>query len=281
MSDSAMVETTDTKDESQWKGQNLSKLLQKFTLKQCIEYLISGYIKANTTTQQFELYSSDLQQVSIEYLGNIFYRFNPNLMDKSKMKMKNEYCVMVESSDSNAWVQGTALIDLPIPINDDLINIELNIKINAEGLSNGHYFVGIVHDKYDHFHDTVWMKTAKCFGENRTDIYGVCGNHIFDEDGRMNTDNIIWNGERGLDIKGDPHDKYCKIGEKDRYKTDDVINIEYDGKSKQLILSINNNETKELLCNLQIVAPTRQDIKYFYPAISLRDHGDFVEIMNF
>ena len=96
--------------------------------------------------------------------------------------------------------RSTFLIDLPIPVVDNEINIKWYLKIHANGLQNGHYFIGIVYDKYKHFEETVWIKTAKGWHTNitqQTDIYGVCGNPIIIGGTDLNLGTIVWNGLRG------------------------------------------------------------------------------------
>ena len=58
-------------EEIEWNGRLVTQLLNRLSLKQCIEYLM------NATKLQYSLYPYVLQQVSIKYLGgsNFFIRF--------------------------------------------------------------------------------------------------------------------------------------------------------------------------------------------------------------
>ena len=58
---------------------------------------------------------------------------------------------------------------------------------------------------------------------------------------------------------------------------DDIISMEYDGELKKL--SLKNFKTDALICTFMI-AVLKTTPKYYYPAISLRDRGDSVQIVQ-
>ena len=277
-----MAEGTDDK-EMEWDGHKAIKLLKRLSSSQCVEYLMSGYIKQNSTTQQYDIYPSELKELNIKFLGfkkNFFIRFKSALTDPERLKLLNEHHAI-------AIKKTTFLIDLPIPVNDDEINIEWTLQIHAPGLQNGHYFIGIVHDKYIDYDTSVWLFTAGRYShkplEEQVDIYGVMGNPIILEDGLMEKSSIAWNGLRSIgDIltgKNEGlHEKYCKVG-KNCYFNDDVVVCEYNGKLKEFTLRKQKGEDKELICNMRLKEPENEAVKYWYPAISLRDKDDYVLIL--
>ena len=256
-------------------GDTRAKLLQRLSVKQCSEYLVTGYIKENTSKKQYDIYPLELHQLSIDYLGHIFYGFTPSLIDSKRIKLINEHHAEAIRGDPHqrGWIQTTLLIDLPIPVNDDEININWKVKITANGLSNGHYFIGIVPDKYDDFDNTVWLHATY---KETPDIYGVCGlANLSNSNGEINCYNIIWNGKRDPKFK-ELVTEHCKVGE-NNYKSEEIISCQYDGKSKQFALKKFKDEA--LICNMEISSLSCESIKYFYPAISLRDEGDIVQII--
>ena len=262
--------------EVEWNGHDVIKLLKRLSMKQCIEYLVVGFLKQNTRKNQYDMYPLDIQQLNAKYLGFIsFIRFKSGLINKESTKLMNEYHAKLITNK-----RSTLLIDLPIPVHDNEINIKWYLKIHAKGLSNGHYFIGIVYDKYKHFEETVWIKTSKGWHANtkqQTDIYGICGNPI-DVDTEVALGTIVCNGLKGQTlIQSAGYEQYIKIGEKN-YQNDDIVECHYDGKLKQFTLS-KATGIKQLICSFELQTPSNS-VKYWYPALSLRDKDDYIEIIQ-
>ena len=282
-----MAAPSEAYKEMEWDGHLVMKLLKHVSLEKCYGYLVNGYLKRNCRKQVYEAYPLELQQLKINYLGsptNFFYRFNSSLSDTSKTKMINENFITAKSEQhGDSWILATVLMDLPIPVNDKNMNLKWSLKIHAPGLENGHYFIGIVHDKYKAFDTTVWSNTYRSFAlqfkkgdgiDPPFGIYGLCGNPLINDD-KMSVSTVIWNGLRGP-MDRSQHDLNCEIG-KENYVNDDIVVCEYDGKLNRFI--IRKKESDQLICNFKL-APTDHRVKYWYPAISLRDSGDYVEIVQ-
>ena len=91
----------------------------------------------------------------------------------------------------------------------------------------------------------------------------------------MNLGTIVWNGLRGL-TSIDTNEQFIKFGQKN-YKNDDIVECHYDGKLNQFTLT--NATNKALICGFELNPPVKT-VKYWYPAISLRDKNDYVEIIQ-
>ena len=62
-------DTENIKLKKEWNGCKVMELLKQSSLKQCIQDLMNGYIKQNSTKLQYSIYPFVLQQISIKYLG--------------------------------------------------------------------------------------------------------------------------------------------------------------------------------------------------------------------
>ena len=111
----------------EWNGHDVVKLLQKLSLEKCLEYLMNGYIKKNATTQQYHIYPLTLQKLSIDYLRNLFYKFNFSLADKTRIKLINDHFVEMITTKNKMHIN--LLINIPIPTNDNSLKFKINIKI--------------------------------------------------------------------------------------------------------------------------------------------------------
>ena len=240
-----------------WDSNLLIKLLKRLSLKECYEYLMNGYLKENTRNSSYNIYPFVLQQLSIKYFGNIFMRFKKSLTSNTQITLINEHYAKMESSKE--WTT-TLLIDFPIPCNDNSINLKWNLQIKGNNLPNGHYFIGIVEDKYKSFNSSVW--NLLCFENYGLKIYGVFGFK-----GRKLR--LAWNGKR----VSCESNKYGICGPS-YFGNNDIISVEYHGKLKQLKLI--NVTTKQLIYLIKLKSSTNS---YWYPAISLRDPGDSVRIL--
>ena len=120
--------------------------------------------------------------------------------------------------------------------------------------------------------------------EEQIDLYGVMGNSIVNSNnGEMNTSAIAWNGKRSFDgwdgRYKELHQQHCKIGNYSFHDRDIVI-CEYDGRLKEFTLRKQKYKAQELICNMKLKEPENKDVKYWYPAISLKDGGDYVQILQ-
>ena len=265
-----------------------SNLLKRLSPNKCNEYLLRRFLKENATKSQYNMYPFAVQQLSCRYLGySLFIRFNGLSMCSHKFNLINKHHATLKGSAS------TILIDLPISIADNNI-ISWNIKLIVNGLPNGLYCIGIVSDKFKDYHNTLWGITYDWidYDDQNQNIYGVCGNpmradHDSHQQKKINANNLIWNGERyrWLPQADDGYDEdqqkliNCNdnviVGESN-YKSDEIIHCEYNGKLKEFkILKL---ATKALIAKFKIKQPI-DDTKYFYPAISLRNPGDSVQII--
>ena len=266
------------------------KLLRhKLSFKQLTEHLVNGYIKENTTKEQQDKYPLSVQQISCTYLGNqIWLKFKSSLTDNSKIKLLNDKHAIVYDIDhiaSETWskslINTTLLIDSPIPVNNTSINIEWKLKITAPALPNGHYFIGIVLNQFNHFHYTVWGASNR--DKSKWRPYGVYGGAVFVRNIAMNTfDDCTVDDSGDENHIGDGfHIKDCLINVS--YDSDQhIVFAHYDGELKKLTIS--KGEQKEFVCTLDLpfIEPDVDDEnnnKYWYPAISLRDSDDSVEIL--
>lgn len=258
----------------EWDGHLVTKLLKRLSFKQCLEYLMNGYIKTHSTKLQYSIYPFAVQQMSIRYLGHSFFiRFKSSFTDKTKIKLLNEHTAMVIKPQSiyyrSDFVATSLLIDLPIPVQDKKIKLKWNIKINALTIPNGHYFIGIVSDRFPAFDDSVWMQAHQ-----KKIVYGVFGNPLLKDGCLMNS--IIWNGDNSFyGHLLESHSHRFKIGNSN-FQSDDIVTIEYDGKLKQL--KIYKQHSNELICEFYLKSASSR-IRYYYPAVSLKDAGDYVQIV--
>ena len=249
-----------------------NNLLKRFSLSKVMEYLVCGYIKQNATKMQYSLYPFGVQEMSMKYLGNHFFiRFNAALTDTSKIELINEYHARIPLdapfwSEANInYVVSTILIDCPIPTKDDSFKIKMNLKISTLGkLRNGHHFIGIVPESFNYFGQTLLMADWE---SNTSHVYGRCGvNGIWG----------FWNGTL-INNKKRLKPKYGECGPQSLEEMNNkIICMEYDGELKQLKLS--NFETGKLIFSFKIDC-SDANVKYHYPAISLRDRNDSVQIV--
>ena len=243
--------------EIEWDGHEVAELLKRSSLKQCLEFLTNGYIKKHATQLQHSMYPFVLQQMSIKYLGGerFFIRFKSLFTDKERMELINEHFARIPESSPLAgpydpvYVGSTILIDFPISVNDDTINIKINLKINGKGLPNGVHFIGIVPDTFKRFDKSIYGIPSN----KRQDISGDFGIRCW---------GALENGKEASTKGGDFNDG-------------DIICMEYKGKSKQLKLT--RHTTKELLITLNV--EPKGHFNHWYPAISLRDRNDSIEIV--
>ena len=250
----------------------LSDLLDRLSLKQCMEYLISRFIQENATQLQYNLYPFAVQQMSVRYLGNHFLiRFNSSLTDKSRMELVDEHHAKIPMSApickivGTRFVASTLLIDIPIPIHSNLFKMKINLKINTtQWLQNGHNFIGIVPDTFNAFNQSLLMSI---WNKNVDHVYGRFG--IGNESPWG-----IWNG-----LEFNRTNFETKYGDYGQQSLTEMYNaifcMEYDGESKELKLT--NFETKTLIHNFKIECS--ETPKYYYPAVSLRDKNDSVQIV--
>ena len=263
-------------EEIEWNGHLAIELSKRLSFKQCIEYLMDGYIKKHATKLQHSIYPFAVQQMSIKYLNGekFFVRFKSSFSNKKELELMHEHYAKVTNkltTHSVYYINTTLFIDLPIPVQDNKIKLEWRVKINGLSIPNGHYFIGIVSDRYKYFDTTVWMKANQ-----KNIIYGVFGNSLLDADDGTLTNTIIWNGDSaffGQSPKS--HSHRFKIGESN-FKSDDIVTVQYDGALKQL--KIIRQKNNQLICEFYLKTPSNR-IKYYYPAISLKDLNDYVQIV--
>ena len=263
--------------ETEWDGKEAIKLLRRLSFKQCLEHLLSGFIKKHGTKLQYSIHPFVLQQISIKYLGQKFFiRFKSSLTSKTKVKLINEHLVEARSCNS-------LLIDLPIPVKDDTFKIKWNIKFKVNALSNGHYFVGIVGDKFKHFNSSLWYGLDRG-QESYSGIFGLYGNELWAKNFFSETifqcySTFIWNSAQGN--IGNNREEFMKHFEKigkENYQNNEIITCEYDGQLKEL--NITKLKTKELICYIKLTTKPRiGQLIHWYPVIRVRSSGDQVEIM--
>ena len=262
-------------NETEWDGRVVTNLLTRLSFKQCIEYLMNGYIRTNSTTVQFDRYPSTIQEMSMQYLGNNFFiRFKSSFTDTTKIKLINEHTAMVikdNISSDGDMINTSLLIDLPIPANDDTFKIKWNVKFNVRSLPNGHYFIGIAGDKFNHFDNTMWYAMASY----EPGIFGICCNPIWDKELQQtgDADVFVWNSKHMHD-----HQTVRKNFETGtiNLENDEIICCEYDGSKKELkMIKLQSNE---LLFAAKLIS--NDELKYWYPVISLRDENDIIEIVR-
>ena len=267
---------------SKWNGALLKGLLKHLSLEQCIEYLMSGYLKQNATKLQCNIYPFYLEQISIQYLGGkkFFIRFKHCTNRHNSLEYINEYHAIISKQVRYEW--GTFLIDLPIPVQNVSHKISWNVKLNTKCLVESDW-IGIVPDTFTYFGWTVWGLAiyddySGCNGDH---IYGVCSLKIQktengDKDWKNNSRGIIWNGK-----KCDHPELYSTVKKniivgKSNYESNQIVHCEYDGNLKEF--KISKLQNKELICRFRI-EESSDNIKFFYPAISLWCKKDAVQIM--
>ena len=104
-------------------------------------------------------------------------------------------------------------------------------------------------------------------------VYGVFGNPLLRDGYLINS--IIWNGDNSfLGHSRESHSHRFKVG-KSNFQSDDIVTVEYNGKLKQL--KIYKHKNQELICEFYLKTASNR-IKYYYPAISLKDADDYVQI---
>ena len=149
-------------------------------------------------------------------------------------------------------------------------------KINGKWMPNGHYFIGIASDKFDIFDNSIWNITSPYKVNKLVNVYGLSGNLSVKT-------NIIWNGIRDESILSKKNiASHFEIG-KSNFKNDEVICIEYDGLERKL--SFRKDQSKQFICSIKLKSKqdNDNDIKYWYPAISMANtsanNHDSVQIM--
>ena len=271
-------EVKDSKCNNEWDGHKVIELLKKLSLKQCNEYLMNRYIKENSTKLQYSIYPYVLQQLSLKYLGDIFFRFKSISHQRPIQLTSDNHHAIVLDVNSSFYNHQTLLIDLPIPISDNNLKLKWRLKINSPQLPNGHYFIGIVSDDLTNFDETIWEKyfTATNFtvatNHKFENIYGVFGGSTCWREENSSTFAVHSVEEK----KGEFYEiKDTLIN--DEYDTNECsLTIVYDGKLKQL--TIKNDKRKTIIACLTVRATN--NATYWYPAISLRDVGDTVQIVG-
>ena len=83
----------------------LIELLSKIPFKTCMEYIINGYIKRNATVHQYRVYPSDLQQLSIKYLGQNYLSLMRNVKDYETENNYDEFDFMLWQQELNGTMR--------------------------------------------------------------------------------------------------------------------------------------------------------------------------------
>ena len=222
---------------TEWNGRFLGELLKKLTLEQCIEHLMDGFIKENIGKDRYSVYPSSLQQLGISYLGgkNFLIRFKMSTFcEPTQFKFPNEHhMIMIPDRHFLA----TFLLDIAIPINTQ-IKIKWKLQLHGNWMPNGHYFIGIVSNKYEVFANSIWNQALSISRYGFSTVYGLCGNSNI-------KNNAVWNGIIGNAKAIRSYIECDKSYLCSNFKNDDIICIEFDGKMNKLIFT--NDATKHLI----------------------------------
>lgn len=268
--------------EPNWDGHKVIELFKRLSPVQCIEYLISGYMRENTTRKQYKIYPFDLQQLSIKYLEaqKFFIRFKIPPDIEHEIDLKNEHHAILKGGDK------TFTVDLPIPVEDNSIKIMFNLKLNGRWLPNGYYTIALIPNTFKHFDSTIWGEIM-CSRLKIPGVYGVFGNK-FDieyENVKIKTEfdaNFVFNGQARFQLVEDNKLKditnFVKKGDSN-FKNDENLCIEYDGNLREFMISKVDNDNKQLICKMRVQQNDTKDFTHWYPAVCLMSSDDVAQII--
>ena len=230
-------------------------IFDRLSMNECLVYLSTGYIRKEYVS--FRSFPSELMSIISEFIRNILFRFSENLLKPDNMRIvPGSNNTMIELIRGGQFgFGGSALIDLPIPIDCNESKYEWNIRINTKSgrsTRNYHYFIGVTSNQCDNYEASAHAGLKHSCG-----IYGV---------------------ENGVTVDG----FYRVDGDyKTAFNDKDIINVQYNGSNKELSFSKVNAKTNELTKIYVLSRPVleNKEITHWYPAVSIRDPGDTAEII--
>ena len=236
-----------------------SNIYDRLSTDECLDHLSTGYVRKEY--ESFNLFPSTLLPIITQFIRNILYRFAKHLLQPYSMKIiegSNNTMVELIRGSNSSDLGGSALLNVAIPVIDNRCKYEWKIRINAQKRSTGnyHYFIGVASNKCKNFEASAH--------EGLKHSYGILG------------------GIAGIVINGrSTSDKECRHKRKFMFNNENIICIEYDGKTKQLTFSkVVNNKTNEMTQIYILSLPKdNKEITHWYPAISIKDPGDTAEIV--